>query len=88
MNIAKPIQIPMTLGQALFTWETLNTHFGDLNHHPHLSDNEKKAIWGLTDLIENALINNGISGNLPNYKNLVKISEQHLKNDVIVEFVD
>lgn len=84
----KSVNIPITLGHALFVWETLDKHFSNLNDNPNLSENEKKAIWGLADLIEKTLINHGITGNLDIYQTLVKQAELHLQNNIQVDFVD
>lgn len=86
--IEKSVNIPITLGHALFVWETLNNHFSNLNNNPNLSENEKKAMWGLTDLIEETLVYHGITGDLDNYQTLVKHAELHLQNQIKVDFVD
>lgn len=88
IDLSTHIAVPMTLGQALFMWETLSTHFSDLNNHPNLSEPEKKALWGLTDLLEESLVRGGIHGGLSDYQSLVKHAEFHLQNTLAVDFVD
>lgn len=39
-----------------------------------------KAIWGLTDLLEKALIDNAINGNLDNYQTFIKQAQRYLQN--------
>lgn len=88
INFERKVHVPITLGHAFFVWETLNTHFGRLDSL-NLTDNEKKAIWGLTDLLEKMLIQNGIREyDYNRYKSLLKKAEQHLQNNVQVDFVE
>lgn len=88
IDIASPVNISLALAHALCAWETLSCHFANLNDNPNLSDNDKKAIWGLTDLLEKTLIDHGINGNLDNYQTLVKQSQLHLQNHIKVDFLD
>lgn len=80
IDIASCVNMPITLAHALCAWETLSSHFGNLHNNPNLTDNDKKAIWGLTDLIEKTLIDNGINGNLDNYQTLIKQAKLYLQN--------
>lgn len=87
INFARKVHIPITLGHAFFAWETLSTHLSVLDKL-NLTDNEKKAIWGLSDLLEQALIQNDICEyDYNRYKSLLKKAEQHLQNNVQVDFV-
>lgn len=87
INFAQNINVPISLGHAFFVWEVLNTHFGSLDNL-NLTNNEKKAIWGLSDLLEQTLIQNDICEyDYNRYKSLLKKAEQHLQNNVQVDFV-
>lgn len=61
-HLSREISIEMTLGHLLLAWEVMSDKFSDLQSYDSLSEEERRAIWGLADLLEKALIDNGISG--------------------------
>lgn len=88
INFGKTVNIPISLGHAFFVWEILNTHFDSLDTF-NLTHNEKKAIWGLSDLIEQTLIQEDMSEyDHAHYADLLKKAEHHLQHHVLVDFVD
>jgi hypothetical protein len=87
-NLSKIVDIQMPLGHILLAWQTLSDKFADLKSNETLSKEEKRAIWGLADLLETSLIENGIS-NLPREKweALIKSSKEFIKT-VPVDFLN
>ena len=55
-DFSKEISIRITLGHLLLAWEIMSEKFSDLQSHDSLSEEERRAIWGLADLLENALV--------------------------------
>lgn len=76
------------LGHILLAWETLSDKFSDLRSNDALSEEERRAIWGLADLLENALVENGL-GNRPQveWEALIKSSKEFIKT-IPVDFLD
>lgn len=61
-DFSKEIPIKITLGHLLLSWEVLSDKFSDLQSQDSLSEEERRAIWGLADLLENSLAENGVNG--------------------------
>jgi hypothetical protein len=61
-DFSKETSIKITLGHLLLAWEVLSDKFSDLQSHDNLSEEEKRAIWGLADLLENSLAESGVDG--------------------------
>jgi hypothetical protein len=59
-DLSKVVSINIPLGHLVLAWETLSEKFSDLRSNETLSEEERKAIWGLADLLENSLVENGI----------------------------
>ncbi len=59
-NLSKVVTMQMPLGHILLAWETLSDKFSDLRSNDTLSEEERRAIWGLADLLEKALAENGV----------------------------
>jgi hypothetical protein len=80
------VQIP--IGHALLAWETLSVKFSDLRSNDALSEEERKAIWGLADLLENVLAENGVGGRRQaEWEALICRSKEFVKN-IPVDFLD
>lgn len=86
IDFAQPVQIDITLGHAIFVWETLSNHFSDLPENPNLNEEERKSIWGLTDLIEKTLYANGIEGSVQ-WQSLIQQIRPYM-SQLPVDFID
>jgi len=87
-KLSEVISIDMPLGHVLLAWETLSDKFSDLGSNDALSEEERRAIWGLADVLENALVENGL-GNRPRseWEALVQRSKAFIKT-IHVDFLD
>jgi hypothetical protein len=66
----------------------LSEKFSDLRSGGNLSEEEMRAIWGLADLMEKALIVNGIAGrSQEEWVSLVARAKDFIKN-ISVDFLD
>jgi hypothetical protein len=87
-DLSKMVSIQVPLGHLLLAWETLSNKFSDLRSNDTLSEEEKKAIWGLADLLENALVDNGIgSRQKTEWEALVDRSREFIKK-IPIDFLD
>lgn len=86
LSIVVSVQIP--LGHILLAWETLSEKFSALRSNDDLTEEERIAIWGLADLLENALVDNGL-GSKPQaeWEALISRSKEFIKT-IPVEFLD
>ena len=83
-NFDETQSIELTTGHLLFLWETITQNLsGEIDS---LSEEEKRAIWGLEDLLENKLIEIGIKA-LPQaeWQDLIESARDHMAS-VPVEF--
>lgn len=87
-DLAKVVSVKFSLGHILLAWETLSDKFSDLRSNDALSEEEIRAIWGLADLLERALLENGF-GNRPQaeWEALIENSKEFIKT-VPVDFLD
>jgi len=87
-DLSKETTVKITLGHLLLAWEVLSDKFSDLRSSGNLSEEEMRAIWGLADLLEKALIGNGISGrSQEEWKSLVSSATNFIRS-VPVDFLD
>lgn len=86
VDFEKTISVDITLGHAIFVWETLSDKFSNLRANDSLCEEERKAIWELTDLIEETLLENGIQGSIE-WQDLVAQAKGYMSN-LPVGFVD
>ncbi|HIQ41742.1 MAG TPA: hypothetical protein EYH47_03245 [Pseudomonas oleovorans] len=87
-DFPKETSIKITLGHLLLAWEVLSNKFSDLQSDDSLSDEERRAIWGLADLLENSLAENGVNGK-PQAEWAVLISKtKEYMNSVPVDFLE
>jgi hypothetical protein len=87
-DLAKVVSVEISLGHILLAWETLSDKFSDLRSNDALSEAERRAIWGLADLLEKALVENGL-GNRPQaeWEAHIENSKEFIKT-VPVDFLD
>jgi hypothetical protein len=87
-DLSKVVSVEISLGHVLLAWETLSDKFSDLRSNAALSEEERSAIWGLADLLESALVTNGL-GSMPHevWESAVTASKEHIKT-VTVDFLD
>ena len=64
-DLSREISRKITVGHLFLAWETLSSKFSErLQWDDDFSEDEKRAIWGLEDILERALVENGL-GNMP-----------------------
>ena len=87
-DLSKMVSIQVPLGHLLLAWETLSNKFSDLRSNDTLSEEEKRAIWGLADLLENALVDSGIdSRQKTEWEALIDRSKEFIKK-IPIDFLD
>ena len=87
-DFSKETSIKMPLGHLLLAWDVIFDKFSDLQPYSSLSDEEKRAIWGLADLLENSLVENGITGKPKvEWEAIIKRAKEFMKT-VPVDFLD
>ena len=87
-DLSKVVSIKIPIGHLLLAWETLSEKFSDLRSNDTLSEEERKAIWGLADLFENALVENGIDSRpQAEWQALINRSKEFVKK-ISVDFLN
>ena len=85
-KLDQDVSLQMTVGHVLFLWETITTHIS--SSIDALSEEEKRAIWGMEDILERKLVELGITSRPQGeWKELVDRARKHMKN-VPVDFLD
>lgn len=59
-DLSRQVSILVPIGHVLMAWQTLTEKFSDLRSNEALSEAERRAIWGLADLLEQTLAAHGI----------------------------
>lgn len=79
-DLAKETSIKIPLGHLLLTWEVLSDKFSDLRAYDSLLEEDRRAIWGLADLLERSLIENGFTEkSSAEWKVLIDSSREFMK---------
>ena len=87
-DFSTEISIKITLGHLLFAWEVLSNKFSELQSHDSLSEEERRTIWGLADLLENSLVENGVTGMPPaEWAEIISKAKEYMKT-VPVDFLE
>jgi hypothetical protein len=87
-DFSKEVPVKITLGHLLLAWEVMANKFSDLRSNESLSEDERRAIWGLADLLEKTLIENGIDGRpQAEWENLVSQAKIYIRS-VPVDFLE
>lgn len=87
-ELSKVVSVQIPLGHVLLVLETLSNKFSDLRSNDKLSEEERKAIWGLADLFEVALVENGFSDRpQAEWEALVDSSKEFIKS-IPVDFLN
>lgn len=87
-EFSKEVPLKITLGHLLLAWEVMANKFSDLRSSESLSEDERRAIWALADLLENALVENGVDGRpQAEWEQLVSQAKQYIRT-VPVDFLD
>ena len=87
-DFPKETSIKITLGHLLLAWEDLSDKFSDLQSHDSLSEEERRAIWGLADLLESSLAENGVNGKpQAEWAMLISKAKEYMKT-VPVDFLE
>lgn len=60
IDLSQEVVVTLRLGHLLFVWETMSAKLSTLNDYENMSDVEKRAVWGLIDLLERAVYECGI----------------------------
>lgn len=87
-DLAKSISIRLPLGHVLLAWETLSDKFSELRSNGSLSEEERRAIWGLADLLEKTLVEHGLGArSQAEWDVLIQSSKEFIKT-IPVDFLD
>ena len=87
-DFSKEASIKIPLGHLLLAWEVISEKFSDLQPYNSLTNEEKRAIWGLADLLEKLLIENGVTEkSKTEWEALVNRAKEFMKT-VPVDFLD
>ena len=87
-DFSKEASIKIPLGHLLLAWEVISDKFSDLQPYDSLSNEEKRAIWGLADLLEKSLIENGVTETpKAEWEALINRAKEFMKT-VAVDFLD
>lgn len=87
MNMQKTVSVTTSLDHMLLAWHVLSSKFSDLRADETLSEQERRAIWHLEDILETELAQH-IAG-LPEteWQALILESKRHMAS-VQVQFGD
>jgi hypothetical protein len=87
-DFSREVSVRITLGHLLLAWEVMSSKFSDLGANESLSEEERRAVWGLADLLEKALVEHGITGRPQvEWETLIFKANAYIKN-VPVDFLD
>jgi hypothetical protein len=87
-DFAKEVSVKITLGHLLLSWEVMSNKFSDLISNESFSEDERRALWGLADLLEKTLVENGIDGRpQAEWERLISQTRQYIRS-VPVDFLD
>jgi hypothetical protein len=87
-DFSREVSVPITLGHVLLAWEVMSSKFSDLRSNESLSEEERRAIWGLADLLEKVLVEHGITGRpQAEWETLISKANAYIQT-VPVDFLD
>jgi hypothetical protein len=87
-GLKKTISLQLSAGHLLVVWDVLANRLAGSSSMNELPDAEKRALWALEDICEEALGNNGLGGRPEDeWNHLMELAREHVKT-IPVEFVD
>ena len=86
--LTKEIALRLSVGHLLFVWEILANKLSGTPPFDALDQDEKRALWALQDLCEQALVEHGVSS-FPDseWNRLVQEAKAHVRT-IPVEFLE
>lgn len=88
IHLQENVNVPLTLGHLFIAWHTLSQHFGNLREYEHLTEAERRAIWGLEDALGRVLSEHGLGEySMEQADELLALSREHM-NSVHIECLD
>lgn len=88
INLQKEVNVSLTLGHLFIAWHTLSQHFGHLREYEHLTEAERRAIWGLEDALGRILVNHGMTDyDVSQTNELLSQTSKHM-DTVYIECLD
>lgn len=87
-DLTKEAKLKMSIGHLIATWDIVSNRLSGTDFLNSLSEDEKRAIWALDDLLERTLMENGISSlPKPDWDQLVQSAKLHVRN-IPVDYLD
>lgn len=87
-DLTKEAQLKMSVGHLIAAWDIFSNKLSGTDFLNSLSEDEKRALWALEDLLERTLIENGILSRLaPEWDRLVQAAKLHVKT-IPVDFLN
>jgi hypothetical protein len=88
INLAEKAAIELSVGHLLLVWHVLSDKLSGSPLNEAFSEEEKRAIWALEDLCEDALTASGVTSKPQNeWDRLIDMAREHVKT-ISVEFLD
>jgi len=80
-DLNKSITVEITLGHLLFIWNIISTKLSGSPLNDNFTEEEKKAIWALEDLLESSLVANDVT-ELPQaeWEQLISKAANHINS--------
>ena len=80
-DLSRQVSIRIPIGHVLMAWQTLTEKCSDLRSNDALSDAERRAIWGLADLLERTLAAHGIESRpQPEWEALIERAAAYMQH--------
>ena len=87
-GLGKEVSLQLSAGHLLVIWDVLANKLSGSSFIKELPDEEKRALWALEDICEEALADNGLGGRPQDeWNRLMEFAREHVKT-IPVEFVD
>lgn len=62
VDLSQEVSMEITIGHLFLAWQVMSEKFSALRSNDDLLEEERWAIWGLADLLEWTLVENGVGG--------------------------
>ena len=87
-DLTKEALLKLSLGHLLVVWDVLSNKLAGTPFIERLTEEEKRAIWGLEDLCERSLLEQGVTSRPESeWESLLQAARTHVKT-IPVDFLD
>jgi hypothetical protein len=87
-NLAQEATLKLTLGHLLVVWDVLSNKLSGTDFKDSLTNEEKRAIWGLEDLCERTLVEHKVEPRFESeWEHFLQTAREHVKT-IPADFVD